>query len=84
LQSAAGNLDDAGEIAFLPAAGRGHGGGATYSYVDATVQPDVAYTYWLVDIDTGGRRTAHGPVTVTPELQLDLPYRLYLPLIMRN
>jgi hypothetical protein len=84
LRSATGNMDDAVEIAFIPSVGRGQGGGAAYTYGDVTVQPDVTYTYWLVDIDTSGRRTVHEPVSATPSLQLDLPHRIYLPLVLRN
>jgi uncharacterized repeat protein (TIGR01451 family) len=84
LRSDTGNLDDADEIAFIPAASYGRGSGAAYTHTDATAQPGTAYTYWLVDIDTNGQRTVHGPVMITPKPQLDLPYRIYLPLVIRN
>ncbi|MBN2209252.1 MAG: DUF1565 domain-containing protein [Candidatus Coatesbacteria bacterium] len=37
--------------------------GASYSFVDRDVEPGVAYNYWLVDIDTSGKWTAHGPAS---------------------
>ncbi|UCC63106.1 MAG: hypothetical protein JSV36_20595, partial [Anaerolineae bacterium] len=78
LRSASGRFDDAEEIAFVPAAGLGRGGGASYRFKDITVLPEVLYTYWLVDLDTSGRREVHGPVEVT-----SLFYQLYLPIIWR-
>ncbi|MCD6328520.1 hypothetical protein J7M28_13335 [bacterium] len=38
------------------------GAGASYRFVDSNVRPGVRYQYWLVDIDTNGKWTAHGPV----------------------
>jgi len=37
-------------------------GGATYSFTDANVVPGAGYYYYLVDINTSGEWTAHGPV----------------------
>ena len=81
LRSTTGRPDDAQEIAFVAAAGYGAGRGATYSYPDLTAQPGSLCTYWLVDVDTQGQRTVHGPVTVTALPQMALPYRVYLPFI---
>ena len=36
--------------------------GASYRFVDGNVRPGVTYRYWLVDIDTNGTWTSHGPV----------------------
>lgn len=36
-------------------------GGATYSFTDANVAAGAGYYYYLVDIDTSGEWTAHGP-----------------------
>ncbi|MCD6327572.1 right-handed parallel beta-helix repeat-containing protein [bacterium] len=36
--------------------------GAHYEFHDRHVRPDVEYTYYLVDIDTSGAWTVHGPV----------------------
>jgi hypothetical protein len=66
LRSETGNLSDAVEVAFVPAEGRGQGSGGTYSYLDRTVGAGLAYSYWLVDVDTNGRRTVRGPVVVPP------------------
>jgi uncharacterized repeat protein (TIGR01451 family) len=82
LRSASGRLGDAAEIAFLPAAGRGHGGGARYAHWDRDLEPGGAYTYWLADVDTSGRRNVHQPLVVS-----DFPdslYRIYLPLVRRQ
>jgi len=38
--------------------------GATYRFVDTTVQPGKTYWYWIVDVDYEGRMTWHGPVEV--------------------
>jgi uncharacterized repeat protein (TIGR01451 family) len=72
LRSDTGNLNDAVEVAFVPAAGRGQGGGATYSYLDMSASAGVSYTYWLADVDTDGRRTIHGPVDVPPLFSFEL------------
>jgi len=37
-------------------------GGATYSFTDTSVAAGGGYYYYLVDIDTSGEWTAHGPV----------------------
>ena len=50
--------------------------GAEYSFTDINVLPGATYYYYLVDIDTGGRWTAHGPIVgripikLVPILQL--------------
>jgi uncharacterized repeat protein (TIGR01451 family) len=84
LRSTTDSLADAQEIAFIPAAGRGRGSGAAYSFKDLGAQADLAYTYWLVDIDANEERTVHAPVTVTALPRPDLPYRTYLPIVRRK
>jgi hypothetical protein len=37
--------------------------GASYSFTDGDVEPGASYDYWLVDIDTSGKWTVHGPAT---------------------
>ncbi len=37
--------------------------GASYIFVDMDAAPGVTYNYWLVDIETSGKWTAHGPVS---------------------
>ena len=44
--------------------------GASYSFVDSGVEPGVAYNYWLVDIDTSGEWTAHGPLSARLPMNL--------------
>ncbi len=59
--------------------GRGQAvSGATYRFVDTTVQPGKTYWYWVVDVDYTGRATWHGPVEVyvpksSPDSQTFLP-----------
>jgi len=43
--------------------------GASYRFVDNNVRPGVTYQYWLVDIDTNGTWTAHGPVRARISLE---------------
>ncbi len=82
LRSTTANLAEAKEIAFVPAAGHGRSSGAVYSYKDSFLEPGAAYTYWLVDVDTAGKRTVHAPVTVAalPEQ----PWRVYLPTVWKS
>ncbi|MCS6911420.1 MAG: hypothetical protein NZM11_12765, partial [Anaerolineales bacterium] len=70
----------AGYVAFLPAAGNATGG-ATYRYLD-NVPAVGRWWYWLVDVDTQGRETRHGPVSTGLGTEA-LPNRLFLPLIRR-
>ncbi len=69
----------AGDVAFVPS--EAHGGGATYEYTD-TVPYDGVWWYWLADVDTSGGETFHGPVSATVGAAV-LPYRIYLPIVMR-
>ena len=39
--------------------------GASYNFEDCSVNSGKTYVYWLVDIDTSGEWTAHGPVSAT-------------------
>jgi uncharacterized repeat protein (TIGR01451 family) len=79
LRSATGRLTDAAEIAYLPAAGRGRGGGAFYRHRDLDIGYDRSYTYWLVEVETGGRRTVHNPTSVAAAPGFGL--RIYLPIV---
>ena len=36
--------------------------GASYSFLDHTAKPGKSYDYWLLDIDTTGNWTPHGPI----------------------
>jgi len=75
----AANLDRAAVIAFVPSETRG--GGATYVYND-TVPYTGFWWYWLADVDTSGRETLHGPVRAVVGTAA-LPYRVYLPVVLR-
>ncbi len=68
------------EIAFVPSEARG--GGATYVYND-TVPYAGDWWYWLAEVDTSGRETLHGPVRAAVGAAA-LPYRVYLPLVLRQ
>jgi len=46
---------------FIPATGAA-ASGAEYSFTDANVVSGATYYYYLVDVDTAGEWTAHGPV----------------------
>jgi hypothetical protein len=70
----------ADEVTFVAAKGRGSG--ATYVYND-TVPSEGDWWYWLVDVDTAGQETVHGPVWAGAEATT-LPNRIYLPLVMKQ
>jgi len=58
---------------FIPANGTVTGG-AEYSFTDTNVQSGAAYHYYLVDVDTAGKWTAHGPVMARiPAMRVPLP-----------
>jgi len=67
-------------VTFVPSEARG--GGATYVYTD-TVPYDGAWWYWLADVDSQMRETLHGPVRAVVGAAA-LPYRVYLPLVLRS
>ncbi len=46
--------------------------GASYSFTDSNVEPGVMYEYWLVDIETSGKWTAHGPASAGLPMSLNL------------
>ena len=73
----------ASDIAFIPSACRGNLCGASYDYLDTGVSPDRTYWYWLVDVDTSGVETLHGPVSGRV-IGAASPYRIFLPLAFRN
>lgn len=64
---------------FVPS--QAQGGGATYDYTD-TVPADRLWWYWLADVDSAFLETFHGPVRAVVGAAA-LPYRVYLPLVMR-
>ncbi len=59
--------------------------GATYRYVDNTVESGKTYWYWVEDVDFDGHGTWHGPVEVYVPERLepgDTGGLIYLPVIM--
>lgn len=57
-----GQAEDCARISgFIPANGLATSG-AEYSFTDRNVSSGAGYYYYLVDIDTHGKWTAHGPV----------------------
>ncbi|HLF24848.1 MAG TPA: SdrD B-like domain-containing protein [Anaerolineae bacterium] len=69
-------------IHFEPSAIQGSGPGATYAYTD-TVPTNGAWWYWLADVDTQAREILHGPVSASLDPTAALPYRLYLPIVVK-
>ncbi|UCE27051.1 MAG: T9SS type A sorting domain-containing protein [Candidatus Coatesbacteria bacterium] len=52
-------------------------GESPYEYLDATVEEDATYSYWLEAIDIGGARETFGPVDCTWNGVLPTTYALY-------
>ncbi len=82
LRAAEPEYTRASELVFIPSSCRGNLCGATYVYTDTTALPETAYWYWLVDVDTDGRETLHGPASAQLGL-LMAKFRLYLPLVLK-
>jgi len=57
--------------------------GATYTWFDSSMKPDIIYYYRLEDIDIHERRTLHGPITATVIAPPTRVFRLYLPLLFK-
>jgi hypothetical protein len=56
--------------------------GASYEFLDESVEPGLTYWYWLEDVDAYGVPTRHGPLSVQVPVQPG-DHRLYLPLVSR-
>jgi len=69
----AGTVDYQQLSGLIPAQGTPTSG-ASYSFTDSSVEPGVSNNYWLVDIDTSGKWTVHGPASA----------RLVASRVMRN
>jgi hypothetical protein len=52
-------------------------GESPYEYLDATVEKDVTYNYWLEAVDVGGAAETFGPVECTWRGVLPTTYALY-------
>ncbi|NJM39979.1 MAG: DUF11 domain-containing protein [Anaerolineae bacterium] len=82
LRSATGSRADATRVTDELISAKG-ASGASYDWLDETAQPDVAYAYWLQEIETSGRINEYGPaVTMTPD-QPQGQVRVFLPLVVR-
>ncbi|NPA90164.1 MAG: DUF11 domain-containing protein, partial [Chloroflexi bacterium] len=60
--------------------------GATYRYVDETVERGKTYWYWIEDVELGGRTTWHGPVEVYVPDVLEPGTggsRVFMPMVLR-
>jgi hypothetical protein len=51
--------------ALIPSQSPGSVFGAAYTWLDEGVQPGVAYYYKLEDVEAGGTRTMHGPISAS-------------------
>ena len=56
-----GRCNDYKQLSDLIPANGSPASGASYRLIDSDAEPGVTYYYWLVDIDTTGEWTAHGP-----------------------
>ena len=80
LRSDDGQFGNATAVTFVESSiSTGTAPGATYSYVDSLPGPGT-YTYWLIDVDTFGVETVHGPVTV----RVTKGWQLFMPMIVQN
>lgn len=79
-RNATAERSTASEVAFIPAAAN-RASGARYLYTDVAPAPGL-WWYWLVDIDTNGTETVHGPVSSGLDLSV-LPNKIFLPLVRR-
>ncbi|MGB9724112.1 MAG: hypothetical protein ACP5OO_07190 [Chloroflexia bacterium] len=61
--------------ALIPTCCPGGGAGATYVFLDTTVEAGAVYFYTLEDVDLNGTRTLHGPIQATA------PYAVFLPVV---
>ncbi|MBN1591989.1 MAG: right-handed parallel beta-helix repeat-containing protein, partial [Candidatus Coatesbacteria bacterium] len=71
------STDGYARISELIAAKGGPTDGASYSFIDSDVAAGVDYIYWLVDIETTGEWTAHGPVSARLQIHSDSPESLF-------
>ncbi|HUT20686.1 MAG TPA: hypothetical protein VM366_16130, partial [Anaerolineae bacterium] len=85
LRSDTGDLEDAQELGLVPATSLGTGV-TSYSFRDSQVEPGTTYTYWLrVEYTEQELQSALHKDTATITVpQTNLPYRIYLPVVVRN
>jgi hypothetical protein len=53
---------------LIPGQALGAPFGAEYAWLDENVQPGTAYYYKLEDVEVGGKRTMHGPVSASAQV----------------
>ncbi|MCS6938550.1 MAG: hypothetical protein NZM94_04715, partial [Roseiflexus sp.] len=83
LRSATGRIDDAVMVTPALIRARGSpGSGAAYEWRDPTAQPEIAYTYWMEEIETTGRVNRYGPAMARVQATSP-PYRVMIPMIVR-
>ena len=63
---------DVSQVSGLIAAEGTPASGASYTFTDGYIEPSTTYDYWLVDIETSGKWTAHGPASARLPMQLEL------------
>jgi hypothetical protein len=64
---------------LIPA--HGQSGGASYTWLDTTVEPGRRYTYWLAETELSGSKREYGPA-LTLRLASEQDWRLLLPLVL--
>ena len=81
-RSTSGARSDAIRITPLLIPARGHNGaGASYTWNDATAEPGVRYSYWLVEVTASDATHIYGPATL--QGTTGGPYVVTLPLVIR-
>lgn len=81
-RSSTGSRSDAVRITpTLILAQGGASSGASYSFLDANAVAETSYSYWLVELSSGGISEEFGPVSPT-SLSAG-PYKLYLPIMFQ-
>lgn len=80
-RSATGSRADAVRVTPRLILARGGASGASYSFLDADAAPGASYSYWLVEIDSGGATSEFGPVA--PARLSAGPHTVWIPLVIR-
>ncbi|MBN1179570.1 MAG: DUF11 domain-containing protein, partial [Anaerolineae bacterium] len=85
LRATQSNVTQASEIAFVRSTCQGNLCGATYDYLDQSVEPGRTYWYWLVDVDDAGNdnETVYGPTSEYVAID-GIRQRIFLPLVLRQ
>ena len=78
------DLEQASLVHFEPAVDKDGDSSTTYSYTD--IAPgNTSWWYWLADLDNQGYEAFHAPVVNVPlDLNIVLPYQIYMPLIRKG